>query len=84
MRHAMRKPIYKHRSTGRVKEIKQYLNEHDLIFRTGFLATVESHCNVSFEILKVYSGTFQNTVDIGKRNELTHVIMQHKLLHVAL
>ena len=25
MRHAMRKPIYKHRSTSRVKEIKQYL-----------------------------------------------------------
>ena len=24
MRHAMRKPIYKHRSTDRVKEIKQY------------------------------------------------------------
>ena len=24
MRHAMRKPIYKHKSSGRVKEIKQY------------------------------------------------------------
>ena len=46
----------------------------DLIFRTGFLATVESHCNVSFEILKVYTGTFQNTVDIRKFNALTHAI----------
>ena len=41
-----------------------YLVEHDLIFRTGFLATVESHCIVPFDILKVYTCTFQNTVDI--------------------
>ena len=54
------------------------------LFRTGFLATVESHSNVPFEILKVYTGTFQNTVDIRKLNALTHAIMQLKLLHVAL
>ena len=41
-----------------------YLVEHDLIFRVGFLATVESHCNMPFDILKVYTGTFQNTVNI--------------------
>ena len=58
--------------------------EHNLIFRTGFLATVESHCNVPFEILKVYTGTFQNTVEIRKLNAFTRAIMQPKLLHVAL
>ena len=34
-----------------------------------------------FEILKVYTGTFQNTVDIRKLNTLTRAIMQLKLLH---
>ena len=52
--------------------------EHDLIFRTGILATVESHCNVTFDILKVCTGTFQNTVDIRKLNALTRAIMQLK------
>ena len=68
------------RSTGRVKEIGLYLVEYDLIFRTGFLATVEGLCNVPFKILKVFTSTFKNNVDIRKLNTLTHAIMQLKLL----
>ena len=49
-----------------------YRDEHDL-------ATVYSHCNVPFDILKVYTGTFQNTVDIRALHAFAHIIMQ---LHV--
>ena len=38
----------------------------------------------TFDILKVYAGTLQNTVDIRKLNAFTHAIMQVKLLHAAL
>ena len=51
-----------------------YLVEHDHIFWTGVLATVESHCNVSSDILKVYA--------IRTLNALTRAIMPLKLIIV--
>ena len=58
MRHAMRKPTYQHRSTGRVKEVQQHYyinktNKTEILFLHTRVPGVQAYADAQLVIIKV-------------------------------